>query len=56
MRFESLTHLHFKPNTEFYKLLGINQFRFSKLVNGQKRPDSEEIKGLVDYFNRFFPV
>ncbi len=55
-RYENKTNLVFKPTRSFYQQVGINHLRFAKLARGQLRPDSEEIRGLLTYFNQFFPV
>lgn len=55
-RFESQTNLVFKPTSNFYKVVGINAFRFAQLIRGEKNLDSVEIKNLTGYFGQFFPV
>ena len=55
-RFESKTNLVFKPHISFYDSLGIRRKRFGQLVRGEKNPDSEEIKRLLEYFKQFFEV
>jgi len=55
-RFEAQTHLAFKPRPMFYKATGINRIRFAQLSKGQKNPESNEIKSLVQYFNQYFSV
>lgn len=55
-QFQSETLLMFKPTKQFYMTIGINRIRFSQLVKGNKRPDSEEIKSLSAYFSKFFPL
>lgn len=55
-RFETQTNLVFKPHHTFYERVGINRFRFAQLVRGDKRPDSKELREIIDYFNQFFEV
>lgn len=55
-RFETKTKLAFKPRRDFFKSVGINPHRFALFIRGQKHPDSEEIKELVQFFNQFFLV
>lgn len=55
-RFEQKTNLNFKPTFTFYQTIGINRVRFSKIANGKKKPDSDEIASIVQYFNKFFTV
>lgn len=55
-RYESKTLLEFKPAPAFYQKTGLNPHRLGKLARGKKKPDSSEIRVLLDYFNQFFPV
>lgn len=55
-RFETQTCLVFKPRQSFYEVTGINRIRFAQLSKGQKNPESNEIKALVQYFNQYFSV
>lgn len=55
-RFESKTHLSFKPQATFYKEMGINRLRFAQLTKGQKTLDTTEVKSLAQYFGQYFTV
>lgn len=50
----------FKPNNQFYKLVGINKHRFAKILRGKIDPTLTELRSLSLHFNipadRFFQI
>ena len=41
----------FKANPDFYKNIGINKHRFSKIFKGEIEPNRIEINSIAKYFN-----
>jgi hypothetical protein len=49
---ESLpANMQFKPTTDFYKSVGINKHRFSKIFRGDLEPQRGELKAIAHHFN-----
>ncbi len=41
----------FKPDREFYSMVGINRKRFGQIYRGEISPTVTEAKALANYFN-----
>ncbi|KAA9349724.1 hypothetical protein [Larkinella humicola] len=44
-------NLQFKPTREFYKSVGINKHRFSKILKGDLEPQRNELQAIACHFN-----
>lgn len=49
-RFEDKNLTRFKPDARLYERLGINQFRFWKIVRGELNATGPELKSLAGFF------
>lgn len=49
-RFEDKNLTRFKPDARLYERLGINQFRFWKIVRGELDATGPELKALAAFF------
>ena len=45
------TNMQFKPTKDFYKKVGINKHRFSKILRGEIQPHRTEIQSIAGHFH-----
>lgn len=44
-------NMQFKPTKDFYKEVGINKHRFSKILRGEIQPQRNELQAIAGHFH-----